>query len=104
MVESCYREGEILFKVSKIADELQKGVVDVPGWSDFLKRKTSELKDTVAKAMPYLMESEQTRVESALALDMTVDRERKVATEEIIRTVQLPMTIAALKCIVERRK
>jgi hypothetical protein len=101
---SCYVEGEALFKVGKLAEELQKGVVDVPGWTDFIKRKTAELKEAAEAAMPYLYSSEQDRVKSALTADMSVDRERKAATEEIIRTIQLPMTVAAFKCINERRQ
>jgi len=108
MVESCYTEGETLFKISRLAEEIQKGVVDKPGWSDWLKRKTEELKETVNQSRPYLFDTEEARIDSALSelseLHTLAHHRREAAAEEIIRTVQLPMTIAAFKCIEARRK
>ncbi len=102
-----YIEGETLFKIGRLAEELQKGKVDKPGWSDWLKRKTGELKEAINQSRPYLMDTEEARIDSAMSeldkLHELAHNRRKAATEEIIRTVQLPMTIATLRCLEEKR-
>lgn len=107
MMKCSYLEGEILFKVGRLAEELQKGVVDKPGWSAWLKEKTGELKEAINQAKPYLLNMEEARIDSAMSeltkLHTLAHSNREAAAEEIIRTVQLPMTIAALRCLEEKR-
>lgn len=105
---TCYEEGEKLCKVGRIAEEIQKGVVDTPGFEEFLTGKTQELKEAVGEAQGCFLENERERVDSALSeldqLHALAHDRRVAATEEIIRMVQVPMTIAALGCIKGRRQ
>lgn len=104
---SCYEEGEALFRIGKIAEEIQQGKVDIPGYSDYMTRKVRELSESVDSARTFLSEEENARVDEALdelkhtGTSLPSNR-RILVTEKIIRIVQLPMTTAALKCAVQQ--